>query len=130
MDLSENLNKKFQNQHKIDEVDTFQEYRKWSKQIPYINFPIDLGVIIMAPPKGAIIRFLIKRKNSDTFMSVYLDCYDRLGVVGEPYWEIYNSKNDDAYRCPLEENSDELLKNINWLLGNKRIKFKNPLKHY
>lgn len=68
------------------------EYDKWIKEIPTINFPSDWEIKIIPPFGGAIVRFHVIK--GDRQLSVYLDCYNRLGSHGgEPYWEIYPSLN-------------------------------------
>jgi len=42
--------------------------------------------------------------------SIYLDSHDRLGCVGEPYWEVYPCDGDTG-RC-LKAEIAELLKLI------------------
>lgn len=70
-----------------------KEYDKWIEEIPNIKFPNDWEVRIIPPTLGAIVRFLVFKNN--TRISVCLDCYDRLGVYGEPYWGIYPAKYND-----------------------------------
>jgi hypothetical protein len=112
---------------KIYEVEAIQEYRKWINEIPYINFPETWEVKIVPPMGGAIIRFVVKRKGGDdnNQVSVYLDCYDRLGCVGEPYWEIYPVKND-THRC-LMNDVQELLEIIDSGLKNIRYSLKKKI---
>lgn len=85
-----------------------REYGKWAEEIPYIKFPKNYEVKIMPPFNNAIVRFLVKCNNAS--VSVYLDCYDKLGSVGKPYWEIYPYEND-TFRCLLKE-TDLLLEAI------------------
>jgi len=103
---------------KIAEVESLMEYNKWSKEIPYLNFPKDWNVKIIPPSNWAVIRFMVKRVGGDKKISIYLDCYDKLGIYGEPYWEIYPYDND-TFRCPMNE-TNELLNAIERALGNKR----------
>lgn len=85
--------------YKYDEV---MESRKWMQEIPYIKFPEHWKVKITPPYAGAVIRFrvIVDEKNED--VSIYLDCYDRLGYFGEPYWEVYPYKNDVG-RCAMSD---------------------------
>jgi len=63
------------------------ESHKWREEIPFIKFPKDWEVQMIPPFGGAVVRFVIKKgKNT---VSIYLDCYEQLGVFGSPYWEIY-----------------------------------------
>ena len=82
---------------------------KWANSIPYIRFKEDWDVRIIPPHTGAVIRFLVKKGNVE--VSVYLDCYDTLGLVGESYWEIYPDQEEDCTRV-LMNNVDELLEAI------------------
>lgn len=82
-------------------MDTEFEWRKWGAEIPYIKFPESWEVKIIPPFTGAIIRFRIK-KNAKEDISVYLDCYDMLGMYGEPYWEVY-PVNGDVERIKMSD---------------------------
>lgn len=79
-------------------VETHYEWRKWIDKIPYINFDSDWDVKAIPPFSGAIIRYLIKDKSSNKVVSIYLDCYDELGLVGEPYWELYPDNEGGRYK--------------------------------
>jgi len=81
------------------------EYRKWVTEIPYIQWP-DWQVKAIPSYLCAIVRYWIKK--NDTIVSVYLDCYDMLGAVGEPYWEVYPLERGDVGRCKMN-NVTELL---------------------
>jgi hypothetical protein len=85
------------------------EWRKWMKEIPAINFPSEWNVKIIPPFGGAIARFHVSV--GEASVSVYLDCYDELGIVGMPYWELYPDHEGDNYRCDMYE-TDELIKEI------------------
>ena len=81
-----------------------QEWRKWSKEIPYI--PIknlsEYEVRAIPPFGGAVIRYNFRNPKNEKFCSIFLDCYDRLGCFGEPYWEIY-PYSVDVTRVSMEE---------------------------
>lgn len=89
--------------HRVE--DSF-EWRKWAEEIPFIKWPSDWEVKAIPPFAGAIIRYHIKTKNCKS-VSVYLDCYDCLGFVNQPYWEVYPIDND-CERCLMAE-TDKLL---------------------
>jgi len=108
----------FEDSIKIYEVKKIQEYRKWCQEIPFIQFPLDWQIQIIPPAGGAIVRFKIKRNLSPNEVSVYLDCYDRLRLFGQPYWEICPYQGE-TYRCEMN-NDEELLNAIEVALGNKR----------
>jgi hypothetical protein len=93
---------------KIHEVDRILEYRKWTGEIPFINFPSDWQIQITPAFGGAVCRFRVKKDTAN--VSVYLDCYSMLGVMEEPYWEIYPHEGD-CFRCFLNE-TDILLTEI------------------
>lgn len=76
------------------DYDKAMETRKWVSEIPYIKFDPSWEVKVIPPFGGATVRFLVK-KNGKT-VSVYLDCYDRLGCVEAPYWEAYPISEDVA----------------------------------
>jgi acetone carboxylase gamma subunit len=63
------------------------EHDKWVKTIPVLQFKTEWSVKVIPPTAGAVVRFLVKA--NDKQISVYLDCYDHLGFVGQPYWEAY-----------------------------------------
>lgn len=94
--------------NKVYEVERIMEYNKWCGEIPYIKFPTDWEVQIIPPFAGAVARFKIRK--GDASVSIYLDCYDRLGCYGQPYWEVY-PHHDDVFRCDMAD-TDSLLKAI------------------
>jgi hypothetical protein len=89
--------------------ETEMEHKKWLSEIPFISFPSDWQIQISPPFGGAVIRFRVK--SGKAHISIYLDCYDNLGYVGEPYWEIYPDENGDNLRFLLNE-INELIKAI------------------
>lgn len=70
------------------------EWRKWAKEIPFIQWPADWKVKAVPPFCGAIIRYVVETPKAR--VSIYLDCYDQLGCFGEPYWEAYPVEGDTA----------------------------------
>src|SRR5258706_11525083 len=87
------------------------EWDKWCIEIPYLQFPNDWKVKAVPPFQGAVIRYRITKEGLNRFVSVYLDCYDWLGCVNKPYWEIYESANGDCERF-LMNDTKELLNAI------------------
>ena len=71
----------------VYDTERILEYHKWQCEIPFIKFESEWEVKVIPPFGGAVVRFVIQYNNKR--VSVYLDCYDSLGLVGEPYWEIY-----------------------------------------
>lgn len=57
----------------------------------------------MIPPfGGAMVRFVVEFNGR--ICSVYLDCYDNLGFVGSPYWEVYpGDDNTNTARLALAD---------------------------
>ncbi|MFA5760256.1 MAG: hypothetical protein WC877_00575 [Dehalococcoidales bacterium] len=91
------------------ELSIAAEWKKWTKEIPFVNWPSEWEVKAIPPFGGSIIRYLVRLKQyPDHDISIYLDCYDELGVVGQPYWEIYPANEGDTYRC-LMNDVDELI---------------------
>ena len=91
------------------EVERDYEYSKWNRDIPFLQFDKDWQVKVIPPFGGAVARFCVKYEKA--WVSVYLDCYDSLGYVGVPYWEIYPYDDDDTFRCGINE-TDELINAI------------------
>lgn len=86
-------------------VEENEQWGNWIQKIPTIKFNPEWDVKIIPPFAGAFARFTIDYNGRYT--SVYLDCNDSLGCVGEPYWEVY-PVGDDVGRC-LMNNVDELM---------------------
>lgn len=88
------------------EIEKLNEWQKWSKEIPFIQFPADWQIRIIPPLTGAIVRFLVNVPGKPDRVSVYLDCYDVLGYFGEPHWEVYpvpTSDGDNNERCAMND---------------------------
>ena len=85
---------------RVEETD---EWRRWSSQIPTIDFPAGWLVRITPPSGGAVVRFRVSTaETGGKDVSVYLDCYDRLGVYGAPYWEIC-PYDDAGWRVGIDD---------------------------
>jgi hypothetical protein len=91
-------------------IEDKHEWRKWCLEIPFIDFPEEYSIQAIPPFGGAVARFVVKHKELNRTISVYLDCYDQLGIFGEPYWEMYPYE-DDIYRTEMA-NIDDLLLHI------------------
>lgn len=76
----------------------------WIRNIPAI--PMKDGWMMQPSPNfsGSIARFRIttKKLGINKSVSIYFDAYDRLGCVGEPYWELY-PVDGDAERYVIGE---------------------------
>jgi hypothetical protein len=83
------------------DVEHNQDWRGWIKKIPELSFPADWKIKIIPPFAGAMVRFMVTTKAGGC-TSVYLDCFDELGFMGEPYWEVY-PYGEDTYRCLMNE---------------------------
>src|ERR1700679_2028173 len=107
--MSDNTNeiieKRFNAQVQIYKIEKDFEWRsKWMHEIPFINFPSHWLVQVIPPFAAAVVRFQVRRKDMvGEVISVYLDCYDMLGAMGKPYWEIYPSAGEDTERYPMED---------------------------
>lgn len=99
---------KYEDRRKVFEAERIMEYDKWVKEIPFIKFDNDWEVKVIPPFATAVARFQVQKGKA--FVSVYLDCYDNLGIFGKPYWEVYPHEGD-VYRCEMN-NTEELLKAI------------------
>lgn len=100
------------NTFNIYKCEELQEYRKWMKEIPAFHFEKEWNVKIIPPFGGAIIRFYIDY--NDKHVSVYFDAYDRLGFMGEPYFEFYDG--EECYRYLLNE-SEKMMDDIKSFLN-------------
>ena len=90
-----------------------ENWKKWCKEIPKLKFESDWEVKIIPPFGGAMVRFTIDYNGNH--VSVYLDVNDSLGCMGEPYWEIYDGK-EEPQRFSMYD-TDELMNGINELLN-------------
>lgn len=99
------------------EYEQQMEHRKWAKEIPYIQFPADWKVQITPPFAGAVVRFRVQK--DDMEVSIYLDCYDRLGFYGSPYWEVYPHEGD-VFRCDMSD-TESLLNAITHSLSEQSV---------
>ena len=86
---------------------------QWVSKIPALHFDRDWNVRIIPPFGGALARFQVRK--GDNFASVYFDAYDRLGLEGHPYFELYPWEND-VKRYSINE-VDELIKDIRYLMN-------------
>ena len=77
--------------YKIEEK---EDWHKWRKQMPFIQFPSDWEIQIIPPFAGAMVRFCVRKKGKQTTISIYMDSLDRLGFMNSPYWEVYPIDSD------------------------------------
>lgn len=84
-------------------VEAAEGWRELIESIPPICFPTGWHVRIIPPFGGAMARFRVSLDgNRDKEASVYLDCFDRLGYMKCPYWEVYPYKGDCG-RCLMAD---------------------------
>jgi len=79
------------------------EWDKWRSEIPWINFQSEWSVRVIPPFAAAVVRFIVRF--NDIEISVYLDCYNALGLYYDdgklvPYWEAYLMSSDEKYQEP------------------------------
>ena len=87
------------------ETELKETWLKWASMIPYLTFPPHWQIKIIPPFGGAIVRFGVKTdemRDGDS-ISIYLDCLDKLGYMGQPYWEVYPINDGYTYRCTIKE---------------------------
>ena len=102
-------NKDWDIPYKYDEI---MESRKWMNEIPLIRFPSDWKIRFVPPFGGLVVRFhvVLPGMRDEDRISIYLDCYDKAGCMGAPYWEVYPYQGDCG-RCWINE-TDKLLEMI------------------
>lgn len=88
------------------------EWHRWMAEIPFIEFPVGWKIKMVPPFGGAVVRFkvILPGVADVDVVSVYLDCYSRLAMRRDPYWEVYPYKSDVG-RCEMNE-IDKLLEMI------------------
>ena len=98
------------------------EYKKWMDEIPFVELPE--GYLFKPIPNfcGSVVRFLAKKKDSDKTVSIYLDCYDTLGLVGQPYWEVFPVDGDTVrfYIDEVDKLSQAIVEALNEEQNTKR----------
>ena len=82
------------------QIEREEDWRTWMDKIPAIQFDAGWQVKVIPPVSRAMVRFLVLKDK--TQVSIYLDCYDVLGCVGHPYWEVY-PVDGDARRCDMND---------------------------
>jgi hypothetical protein len=92
------------------EMNQLFEWEKWGREIPYIPLKRGWKIKVTPPFGGAVVRFMVSK--GDDYVSVYLDCYDKIGCMdNKPYWEIHPSEDGDCERFWMNE-IDELVDGI------------------
>ena len=83
---------------------------EWNSKIPYLKFDAGWKIKPIAPFGGANARFWVEDEEGNS-VSVYLDCYNALGIVDQPYWEVYPHDQDGPARILLND-TEELMQKI------------------
>lgn len=85
------------------EMEEAYEWRKWLKEIPFVSFPSGWRVQFIPPFAGAVARFRVStaKIGDENAVSVYLDCYQRLGCYDGPYWEVLPDASGENGRCGM-----------------------------
>lgn len=87
--------KSFEAMKKSRELGELLEWRKWMDEMPYLNPKKTWNVKALPPFRGAVTRYEIQDKYTKSTISVFLDCYNILGIwrteeeEPQPYWEVY-----------------------------------------
>jgi hypothetical protein len=87
-----------------------ESWKALSLEIPSLTFPQGYEVKIIPPFAGAVARFYVGKPGTAKWVSVYLDWFDRLGCVGQPYWELYPNQEGDTERFLLQETAELMLR--------------------
>ena len=72
-----------------------EQWDKYHNHMPFISLRSGYQFRVMPPHGGALMRFAIEYEG--TSFSIYFDPFERLGIYGSPYYEVYPI-NDDVYR--------------------------------
>lgn len=89
-----------------------EERTIWLNKLPEIKFPDDYNIKLIPPCTPAIIQFHITlKKNKNCLTSIFLDCYELMGVYYSPYWEIHPFIEGSIRRCGIY-NTKKLLELI------------------
>lgn len=67
-------------------IENRDDWERWQQEIPFIPFKPGWLVQPIPPFAGATARFRVR--HGEKVVSVYLDCHERLGSFGWPYWEV------------------------------------------
>ena len=103
------------------EMEAVEDWHSWRAKIPSLNFKESWAVKIIPPFAGAMARFIVENPETKRMVSVYLDCFDRLGVEEGPYWEMYLlGRDSDLFRFKMED-TDSLMKTISSTLDPCRV---------
>jgi hypothetical protein len=83
-------------------IEKEEEWDKFSAStMPFIQFPADWKIQLIAPFGGALQRFRVQLPSGGE-KSIYFDAHDVIGYFGAPYWEVYPYQGDVG-RCAMDE---------------------------
>lgn len=93
-------------------VEKEEKWNEWIPKIPFLNFPKSWKIKIIPPFHGALVRFIVQTNKmpNKSFVSIYLDVDQSLGLWNGPYWEVH-PVDGDVIRCDMD-NTEQLLENI------------------
>ena len=100
-------------------IERKEQWETWGKCIPALHFKPEWEVKIIPPFMGAMVRFYINYNNKH--VSVYLDCYGRLGCVDIPYYEMYDGEDTHRYIMSNNGDIDQMMDDIDKVLNGKPI---------
>jgi hypothetical protein len=103
------MNENYDLENRRRAVEHEEDWGKWVRDAPWIQFPADWKVKIIPPVGGAFVRFRVLLP-CGIQKSVYFDTIDRLGCMMQPYWEVYPYQGDCG-RCYAND-IEELLRMI------------------
>lgn len=88
------------------EIEIKEKWREITNDIPSLHFKSEWNVKIIPPSCNAIARFQVEYNGN--WVSVYLDFYDQLGFAQQPYYEIYDRK-EEPLRFLLDDTENMML---------------------
>jgi len=100
----------FEDTTRMDRIN-MENAENWSehaRDMPYFTVPEGFQLKIIAPTGGALTRFNLLK--GEVFFSIYYDINDALGLVGEPYYEVYPLKHYELL-CDAETGVETLIDN-------------------
>lgn len=87
--------------------------QEFGDQINFLEIPENLLVKAIPAFGGAVIRYLFTDKlTKSKNVSVYFDCEDRLGYMGQPYYEIYLCNEPERFLVGQEKEMIEAVERL------------------
>ena len=75
------------------QIETEERWRDWMAEVkdsPPLKFKGEWNLFIIPPVNGVMTRFFVEKGSKS--VSVYLDCLERKGSVGSPYYEVFQTE--------------------------------------